>query len=541
MPSTRKEILHDQMINGVDMSTAPHLVDSKKWILAKGVRTYNGAVRQLPWLYSHVDPGDVLPEDLQAIVAIPVSDNGEILHVGLGVENVWQLNFLTPVNSELLTLPDGTAPVFGTKQTGHDLWSHTFYNGQVFFANRHNPVHYTDGTLVGTYEGESPKPRFLDHFFDHLIACNSVWKGNLEPYVVRWSDLYNFAQWEELETNEADFRDIREWCGKEDEVNGITGCGRVGDLFVIYTPSSIVGMRYVGLPKVMQFFPIVEGIGNGLPHGLARHKNMHFFFDVNEMNFYQYTPGGIEKIGDPVADRMEENWQNNYATPKSYRVMVIPERTEVWWTIWNESQNAYDLYIYDWEAKEWAVDTLVYQITSTGGFGKRAETVKNLSGQVNALAGDVNGLSVTIEDVRPRLFTVAGTQQAYREELPADLTSGFLTKGGTYSPMLETPDRYFGTLSKVKELNGITIDATWTAGTCNGILVELSARERLGDAVTYSKVGVWKNDLRDNFLSFPRPVAGKIFRWRFTPLGPTVRDFRWYSFTEHVYFIEAER
>jgi hypothetical protein len=109
--------------------------------------------------------------------------------------------------------------------------------------------------------------------------------------------------------------------------------------------------------------------------------------------------------------------------------------------------------------------------------------------------------------------------------------------------VLETNDLFYGDLSTVKEVESLLIQAT--LGTAIGVEVYVSARENLGDDITFKLVGqVWTPSLREGRLSLPR-VAGRIIRYRFVPKpnapASSIDSFKWTNFTEFAYNVKPEK
>jgi len=551
MPSTRQDFLRDRMLGGIDLTTPPHLLPEDKWRDAANFRVSDGRLVQAPGFVS-VTPAPAQP--LVEIVSLPSGRAPMIdasskkpatcLFVGLHSYNTKVYSVrpgFTPSLLELLTT-SGTAPP-STMSTIPNMWGWTTYAGQLWFLHPNLPLYYTDGTKIGTYTTDLPQGFILENFFDHLVTGNCYFRGGWEPYTVRWSDLYRPDVWTPQAGNEADFFEVTEWITSDTQGTGITTIKKLGDLLVIYTPDAIIGCRYVGLPKVMNFTPISTRRGTAFPNGVAVTATAHYFLDEKEMSFFSLSNGGIEEIGQPVKALLRTyDASSLFALRASLRSFVVQDRQEVWWCFPGVTGRLYQMLVYNWSSKSWSRFQFAdVDITQTIVGGVRALSVDELAGQCDALSplptDWVDRLSDNNEYIY-RLFVSSYYSNLLREAVATDASVSVIGLAASTS-YLETGDRYFGTLAKVKEMDGVTIDAGYVS--CDGIQVGLSVRERLGDAVTFQTVGVWNKDLKDNFLSFPKRVAGKIFRWRFTMLGSPARDVVWNSFTEHVYGAEAER
>ena len=171
-------------------------------------------------------------------------------------------------------------------------------------------------------------------------------------------------------------------------------------------------------------------------------------------------------------------------------------------------------------------------VYSFARLGRRAKTISELTEKLGNLGGYIDDLGNTTVDLGRVWGCEEGTMK--RGEVSTDLDATLLTQE---QPILETGDLLYGSAQQMKTVSAITINATGT--TFNGVQVEVSARERIDDAVSYTVVGTWTTSLAQRMLTFA-PMAGKVLRYRFKPVLP-VRGFVFRGYEDNVSNTGAHR
>lgn len=541
MPTTRKVSPHFQTISGVDTTTPPHLVPDNKWTNSLGFRSYYGKLQQFG-LFKLEQAGFNPNPPIHKIIPIPTGFGTQVHPVLITGNGVWRVSYTNPPERLGDTLDDG----FGNPAAnGVDRMAAVLYNNTVWYGSPLTAIRYTDGTSVGTYATETPRARYLEFFFDHLVAANYTYKGVKAPWAFRFSDLYNPGSWEPSPENESDFYDVVSWQRDHSVVAGITGLGKIGDRLFAYTDSCIVPITYVGLPKVFQVGQPLIDYGNAFLNGLVVAKDAHFFFDGYHQNFFMFDGSNRpQPIGDPILGFFLSKINLNYlSTDRTQELtgFTVPERNEAWWCFFSsDGVSAYAL-VYNWRANEWTVNELpsVFRfLTGAGGGGTIAKTVAELGATpVSALTGRVENLAVT--DIKfARQFTTQ-TATRYREEISSDATAGLI--GPPTLPTLETKD-YFDDLQRVVEVDRFCIHADYVASA--GIKVYVSARDSLQQPVVYKEVGTWTKETRQGLVTF-KPIPGRIFRYKFEfqipAVGQRPRGCVFYAFTDNIFNLKAEQ
>lgn len=571
MPTTRRQITLDKMLGGENSTIAAHLIGDGVWKEQTSVATNNGKMAQVPLLkkYMTLTGWSTKEADPHVLEGIPVDYEALCLPVVITPRFIAQLRD-SGASPNLVYLPLDGVPIDGvnkkfiieTDATGDPLptnylvrWAHTLYAGQIWFINDLNKLYSTDGSRVIQYTTVSgkeeflatletknlPMARYIDAFFDHIVVANVTFKGNRDPLGVRWSDLYRPDSWEPAQGNEADFFSLADYFRGDSGVNEITGVGKLGDTRIVFTQSMIFSMRYIGLPKIMHFAPFPGGydIGNFFRYGLASYRDRHFFWDNNEKDFFVLSAEGIKSIGEPVREVFAAVIHPTYANQQQTTAWVVPERSQVWWsTPW--VLGGQFAVCYNWRNGTWFRDFTPDQYGMCVSLRMaRGLTCDELTGTADGLLGTAEGLVAAATQL-PGLY--GGRNGEVYQEVNTSAFDITTTIRGSKIPELVTGDRYYGDLETYKEMDGVTIHATYRKG--NGVQVFLSARDHLDDPVDFVLQGVWNSSLPEGKLSFPSRIPGRIFRWKFKPIPPDGAlypdKFEWRGFVESIYMMGAE-
>lgn len=399
--------------------------------------------------------------------------------------------------------------------TEYFRWSIAKWANGYFFTNLANPVKYLNGLTVwnpASNCNSMPQAKYIEMFFEHMVAANIIFEGQTLPSRVIWSDIHDFSNFGSAPTNEADFYDLNlDETFKESSL-GITGIRRLGQFCYIFGPKEIVAMRYVGAPQVMIKDLVYSEVGNVFPYALAGNNKFQAF--ISDENFYLLEEGSIPKpIGDRIRDLFFSTLSDN---PKlRYNVWSFVNRTnnEIWWVYpSNIGGGLFDkAVVWNFREDTW-YPASVENIHSYGEVHLAEEPgviddVPDLINDVDTLV-DQFGAPVVVE--RVSLYGTADLK-ILRDEVPADAIADLLPQD---LPFLETKDIYYNNLETVKEIDTLLLQAGYDAANCDGIEVFVSTRANLDDAVTYVSLGKWKKDLYEGRFSLPR-VSGRIFRFKF--------------------------
>lgn len=541
MATTRQFPVHDRLLEGVDTTLPAHLI-GQQWRVQHNMRL-TPQLTQIPFktTFGTNTPAVGEAETVMAVVIMPGGSSG----------------FGTPVlflQSKIVSW-GGRPIVEGLPyQSGaYVRWSYFIYNGSIYYANDFTPVSYLDSGMnnnvlvPGGFGTQNPKARYIVSWYDHIVSAYGT-RMNV-------SHLYNFSEWYPRITNEADFYDFVEWQQADYPFFGITGLGKIGGTLWVYTPTAIIPVRYVGLPKVFQIDEdrVQVRFGNTFPWTLVRMAQAHFFYDAVEHTFFLFDgQGPPQPIGEPIRGYIKANLSGNLDYAARMFGYVDVDNREVWWNfISNDSVPVgtgappFDKsVVYNYRYGKWYTASNENVHCFCGGTNP-AFPVGDLTGQTIDQSGPVSTLGHASPGYARSFGTLNG--QILREEAPSNTVDQFLPAD---DPVLESADYHYGDIFTVKECDLMVINATWTPawtaiyltdnqgnyilangkriivgykpydGSNDGGRIELKVRGRtyLGETVVWSDsdiVGLWYPELPDSRLDFVTK-SGRVVRYRFT-------------------------
>lgn len=501
MPSTKTPVLHDNIIGGADSTSPAHLLNDK-WRTQHNFRL-TPLLKQVPHKVLDLTIGT---EEIRWLGTLPTNN------LGYG-----QSLMMTP--TKLLTLSNLSINTSLIDDGAFRRWSTCVYNGSLYYSNELNPIRSYNGSSDSSV-ANSPSARYLLTWYDHLVAAYPTYQGTTYPNRVMCSDLYSFTKWQPDLTNEADHYDFVEWQQTDYPYTGVTGLGKLHGTLWVYTPTALIPMRYVGLPKIFQVDDagVLTRVGNTYPWTLACLDTVHLFFDGIEKMFFAFNGQTVEPIGEPVRTYITNNLNTNpVLAAKMYSYIDVDNR-EVWWPfVSTASSGAFDkAVVFNYRYKRWFTAS-VENVLSFCGSVQPTTAVAQLLGPVSGLSGPVGSLGVTPGGAS-RLFG-SSTGRVLREETMSDASSLLLPAD---DPILETGDFHYGDIRNIKENDGMIVNSTWQHidGEDANIEVRVNGRDFLGDDVTYAATpdgrwNPWTLDTNDAQVNYPAKV-GKILRYQFT-------------------------
>jgi hypothetical protein len=526
-------VVHGAVLGGIDKSSPPHLIETSRWLSLHNMRPFRGAIQQLPRQVRMYDPS--VTSEFLLFAGIPTRQQDRAMTVGLTKSKAYQLRPVAGTKEELLI--NGATGSF-TYDSTYRRWASCMYNNQLWFLNDLNTLYFTDGTQVKSYPNVVlPKARYVESFYDHLVVGNYSLRGEARPNGILSSGLYNPSDWVTASGNEVMRIDFEEFTLPDFPLTGLTGLRRLNNLLVAYLPTAIIGLNYVGLPKVYQWNPIKEGVGNSLPYGLVSNGYSHFFFDGVEGDFFRLDTQGVASVGERVSTYFMEDLSTDVELAAKTWGFVWKEYQEVWWVYCsNASDGEFDKAIgLNWRTGEWYTAD-VLDVHAFGGLSRRAKTCDELTGTCDALGTvEADTLSDLTETMCPRIWS-NGSGEILREKTSADADNLML---GTPAPYLETRDYVYASPDTVCEVDSILLDAAYAGGTV-GIEVFVSARRYANDPVVYQSVGVWTPQVEEGRLTFPGK-SGIYFRYKFVPKGTFITNVLWTARVDGVYDGKADK
>jgi hypothetical protein len=513
MASNYIAVLHDKVNEGMDFTSPSHLIGDK-WIHSHNMRTTPG-LEQVPKKIVHLTVGTT-GDEIRHISILPGTKPGTGTHLFFTAE-------------EILT-STGVSLVSGFSDDGmFRRWSTALYNGSVYYTNELNQVQYFNGSQNVTLEN-SPMARYLTTWYDHLVVAYPTENGQTHPNRVQWSDLYNFDTWTPVKGNEADHYDFVEWQSQDYPFTGVTGIGKLRGVLWVYTPTAIIPLQYVGLPKVIQVREegIVTRVGNTYPWTLVCLDNVHFFYDGFEKMFFAFDGQQPIPIGEPVRQYLLDNLNSDVDLASKMYAYVDTDNREIWWCfVSTASSGDFDkAVVFNYRYRRWftaSVENVMCFCSGTQETGP----VSTLVSAVASQTGEVGDLGVS--GTNQRLY---GTDDGVvlRDAVTADANESLLAQD---DPVLESADFHFGDLRTIKETDAMILNAYWTEtgeGDINeNAYIEVYAKGRnyLSEPVGWSGSelrGSWDLDLEDDKLNYKGSVVGRVLRYKF--VGKNIRGLK---------------
>jgi hypothetical protein len=268
-------------------------------------------------------------------------------------------------------------------------WAITLYNNDIYYTNELNPIRRNNGSS-DTAVPNAPGARYLAVWYDHLVVAYTNFAGVVTPSRLMCSDLYRFDRWQSAPDNEADHYDFVEWQQLDYPFVGITGIGKLGGTLWVYTPTALLPVRYVGMPKVIHIPEdlIVTRTGNTFPWTLVCLDKIHFFFDAIEMMFLAFDGQQVVPIGDPVRTFITENLNVDVKLASKMYGYIDVDNREVWWPfVSKDSSGTYDrAVVFNYRYKRWFTASVEDVQCFCGGL-EGILSVGELTGPVSGLVG----------------------------------------------------------------------------------------------------------------------------------------------------------
>lgn len=517
--TTKEQVLLDRQMGGVDSTSEGTLVAPEKWIQHHNMRPFNGRIQQVARKVSVGQFETCHPHTVLGLHNLPSGRLDQGFLVALTPECAWQIR--NPVSSSV-KLWDETGPLIFEYDDQYRRWGTTHYNGQLFFVNELNPVAVTDGASVRFTGTDSPRAKYITHYYDHLVVGWVGMDGVVMPGRAHWSHLYSTSQWRPGRGNEADFFDFEEDVRDYSAMRGVTGFAKLADTLFVITPNSIRPMQYVGLPKVFRVgLDTSGGIGNSLQWGAITVGNSVFFFDAHEFNFFSFGSQGLNAIGGPIQGFLQANVTQDPELVQRTWAYYRPEYTEITWVFCsNQSSGAFDLAVsFNVRTGQWFTSS-VEDVHSFAGAIRPAKTISQATGAVWEQTGTVAQVNNSQEKL-PRYWG-SSSGRIIREETSSDAIGSLLEQE---TPVLESRDYHYEAPQNVKEVDTVSLHTTYT--NARGVNVEVATRVFVDDAVAYKQPIVWAPGHSVQRLSNLRR-AGCIFRYKFSPISigdPTTSSY----------------
>ena len=246
----------------------------------------------------------------------------------------------------------------------------------LYITNGVDKIQVWNGSSNLKYLGINPFSTFtakcLIGFKSHLIVGNVVEDGKPFPYRMRFSQVGNPAQWDDITVNSAGFRNLI-----EDSTNSkIQSFHPIKEALVVYKEKSIYIVTYEGPPNYFVPFQRVPDRGAISPKAVAPVLDGNTHLVVSEDNIFLFD--GFNFQVPPIGDRIKKDFYSDLNWSQRHKIFAkaFPQRFEAWIMypagVSTEPNKAY---CWNWLTNSWTLhqfhDTHNCFMNVTGFFDER--------------------------------------------------------------------------------------------------------------------------------------------------------------------------
>lgn len=442
-------------------------------------------------------------------------------------------------------IDDGNFNKFQTVTWNHGVW----------FTNTLNTLKFIQGnTVQNVYQSCTdgvPSGVYLVEFYEHLLIGCPTYQGNYHKDWLMGCHLHDPSQWTPAKINEASYYEFNIDVVTGEEPVGLTGMAKLRDWVIVYTPSMIWYLEYVGLEAkglVYQRKPLISGIGSAFKYGVIGNDLYHFFW--SDENCYmidgthQRTMLAMpQAIGDDIKEFFFQDLNPDSVKRNMTWAYIDRFFNEVHWVYVSTTSDVPNKeLVYNFKEKTWSVktsDVAIYANTEVclpQNFGSLGTITQELQDITLTLA-QLNQPSAYVK----RVLYGGSDYKVFRDEVPADVPASLLPIQN--NPYLESQDEIYNSLNEVKHVDGLIIHGTYDPQTCEGIMVYVAARFSVADPINWQRVAIWQDRTEYGLFSFPR-ISGRVFRYKFEAIPrtgqPSVRSVVINAWAEYVFGIKKE-
>jgi len=179
------------------------------------------------------------------------------------------------------------------------------------------------------------------------FGCNDIGSTEQNPMLIRWSDVENYAVWNQSLTNQARSQLLSAG-------SYIVTAVQTRQEILVITDSSVWSMQYVGPPNVYSFNLLSHNISIIGPNAIAAANNVVYWMGTDK--FYSYT-GRVETL----PSSLRQYVFNDINTDQSFQFFAGSNEAynEIWWFYCSANSTVVDRYvIYNYLDKVWYYGTL---------------------------------------------------------------------------------------------------------------------------------------------------------------------------------------
>lgn len=439
---------------------------------------------------------------------------------------------------------------------GFNKFQTVTWNHGVWFLNTLNQLKFIQGTTVqNIYQSCTdgvPSGVYMVEFYGHLLVGCPTYQGSYRKDWVLGCHLHDPSQWTPQKINEASYYEFDIDVVTGEEPIGLTGLAKLRDWVIVYSPSKIWYLEYVGLDQkglVYQRKPLIEGIGSAFKYGVIGNDLYHFFWSDENCYIIDGThQRTMLAMPQTVGDDIKEFFFQDLHPDSTFRntIWAYIDRffNEVHWVYpsINGGGNLDKELVYNFKEKTWSVKTTDIPINCRCEVCLPANMsdIDDITEEIEDISVPINQLGMPSGYIK-RVLYGSFDYQILRDEVATDVPAALLPI--QINPFLESQDEIYGSLNEVKHVDGLIIHGTYDPQTCEGVMVYVAARFSVADPLNWNRVAIWQDKTEYGLFSFPR-ISGRVFRYKFEAIPRngqnSVRSVTINAWAEYVFGIKKE-
>jgi hypothetical protein len=242
------------------------------------------------------------------------------------------------------------------------LWSQTNFGEELLFSPRGGalykwgpgagsaPTYTTRGTIItGTDVPTAINEILISDQSRITIAfgCNDYGETELDPMLIRWSDVEDYTSWDVAPTSQAGFNRLSSG-------SFIVGALQTRQEILVWTDAALYSMQYLGFPFIFGFTILAENISIASPNTMATANGVTYWMGTDK--FYVYA-GRVETL--PCSLRTYVFNDINRNQEFQFFAGTNEGYSEVWWFYCSANSDVIDRYvIFNYLDRVWYYGTL---------------------------------------------------------------------------------------------------------------------------------------------------------------------------------------
>jgi len=242
------------------------------------------------------------------------------------------------------------------------LWSQTNFGEELLFSPRGGglykwapgpgsaPAYTTRGTIVTGTDVPTAINEILMSDQSRIticFGCNDYGETDLDPLLIRWSDVEDYTSWDVSPTSQAGFNRLSSG-------SFIVGALQTRQEILVWTDAALYSMQYLGFPFIFGFTILAENISIASPNTMATANGVTYWMGTDK--FYVYA-GRVETL--PCSLRTYVFNDINRNQEFQFFAGANEGYSEVWWFYCSANSDVIDRYvIFNYLDRVWYYGTL---------------------------------------------------------------------------------------------------------------------------------------------------------------------------------------